>query len=176
MTDRGFTLTRTLEAPRELVFQAWTDPEHMQWYFNPAMHTDEPISVDLRVGGQWRVMMVINEKLDYFTGGVYLELVPPERIVFAWGATDGWPKVDTDRLHDGPIATITLAEAGEQTEMSFHLGFPDDWSDEQVREAVASGMRDGWGDTIDRLVAELASRSPRVAQGGTRGGRVQWLG
>ena len=50
--ERGFTLRRVLNAPRDLVFQAWTDPAHLLWFFNPSMPLpSEPIVVDLRVGG-----------------------------------------------------------------------------------------------------------------------------
>jgi uncharacterized protein YndB with AHSA1/START domain len=155
---RHFTLTRLLDAPRELVFQAWTDPEHLRWFFNDTAATPpEPIEVDLRVGGVWRLKMVINEELEYFTGGVYREIVPVEKLAFFWGASDGWPEIDLDRLEDGPVVTVTLNEVGDKTEMIFHVELPDRLSDDDVREWLATGMRDGWGMTIDRLVARFAS-------------------
>ena len=52
--------------------------------------------------------MVIDRSTVYFTGGVYREIVPDEKLVFAWGATDGWPKLDPDRLDDSPQVTVTL--------------------------------------------------------------------
>ena len=65
--ERGFTLRRILNAPRDLVFQAWTDPAHLLWFFNPSMPLpSEPIDVDLRVGGAWRVKMVVNENTPVF--------------------------------------------------------------------------------------------------------------
>jgi uncharacterized protein YndB with AHSA1/START domain len=157
--EREFTLMRTLDAPRALVFQAWTDPDHLaRWFFNdtqPIPH--EPITVDLRVGGAWRVKMVINERLQYFTGGIYREIRPVERLVFTWGAVNGWPEFDEDHPEaDAPVATVTLREAGacgEKTEMIFHLALPKHLSAERVREWFAIGIRGGWGDTIDRLVA-----------------------
>src|SRR6266496_3605551 len=88
MTDseRGFTLTRMLDAPRERVFQAWTDPWHLQWFYSDLVDPREPIEVDLRVGGVWRQKMIVDENTEYFTGGIYHEIVPPERVVFTWGA------------------------------------------------------------------------------------------
>ena len=68
----------------------------------------EPIDVDLRVGGAWRVKMVMNENLQYFTGGIYREIVPGEKLVFTWGAVDGWPEIDSDHLDDCPLVTLTL--------------------------------------------------------------------
>lgn len=155
--ERGFTLRRILNAPRDLVFQAWTDPAHLQWFFNPSMPLpSEPIDVDLRVGGAWRVKMVMNEKLQYFTGGIYREIVPGEKLVFTWGAVDGWPQVDSDHPDDCPVVTLTLNELGEKTEMIFQVALSEQMSDERVREWLATGMREGWSDTIDRLVTTFA--------------------
>jgi uncharacterized protein YndB with AHSA1/START domain len=154
--DRGFTLTRMLAAPRERVFQAWTDPDHLGWFSSGLGHAREPIEVDLRVDGVWRQKMVVDQDTEYFTGGIYREIVPPERLVFTWGAYDGWPRIDPDHVEDGPVVTVTLNDLGDKTEMIFHLGLPDHLSDDRVREWFASGMTDGWNDTIDRLVASLA--------------------
>jgi uncharacterized protein YndB with AHSA1/START domain len=70
--ERGFPLRRILDAPRDLVFQAWTDdPARLQWYCNPSMPLPSgPIEVDLRVGGAWQVKIVVSEKFQYFTGGI----------------------------------------------------------------------------------------------------------
>jgi len=156
--ERGFTLRRILNAPRDLVFQAWTDPAHLQWFFNPSMPLpSEPIDVDLRVGGAWLVKMIVNEKLQYFTGGIYREIVPGEKLVFTWGAVDGWPEVDRDHPDDCPVVTVTLNELGEKTEMIFHVALSDQMSDEHVGEWLATGMREGWSNTIDRLVTNLAA-------------------
>lgn len=155
--ERGFTLRRMLNAPRDLVFQAWTDPAHLQWFFNPSMPLPaEPIEVDLRVGGAWRVKMVMNEDLQFFTGGIYREIVPGEKLVFTWGAVDGWPAIESDHPNDGPVVTVTLNARGEKTEMIFQVALPEQMSDERVREWLATGMREGWSDTIDRLVTNFA--------------------
>jgi uncharacterized protein YndB with AHSA1/START domain len=156
-TQRGFTLTRTLDAPRHLVFQAWTDPDHLQWFFNPEMTPPgERAEVDLRVGGAWRQRMVINEHVDYVTGGIYREIVPVERLVFEWGAVGGWPEIDADRRGDELVVTVELAEVGQKTEMVLRLDFPAGLTDAEVRKLLETGMDRGWGDTIDRLVAAFA--------------------
>jgi len=119
----------------------------------------EPIEVDLRVGGAWRVKMVINENLQYFTGGVYREIVPGEKLVFTWGAVNGWPELDSDHPDDSPVITVTLnelGEKGEMTEMNFQVALSEQMSDERAREWLATGMREGWSETIDRLVTEFA--------------------
>ena len=154
--DRGFTLTRLLGAPRERVFQAWTDPNELGWFFSGLGDPREPIEVDLRVGGAWRQKMVVDQDTEYVTGGIYREIVPPERLVFVWGATDGWPRIDPEHIDDGPIVTVTLNEAGDKTEMVFELRLPDHLPEDKVREWFAMGVRNGWSDTIDRMVDRFA--------------------
>ena len=157
--ERVFTLKRVLDAPRDLVFQAWTDPERLQWFFNDTRAIpSDPIVVDLRVGGEWRQKMIINDDLEYFTGGIYREIVPVEKLVFTWGAVGGWPAIDRDYPDDDLVVTVTLndlGERGEQTEMIFQLAMPAHLSDERVREWLAMGIREGWSDPIDRLVTHF---------------------
>jgi uncharacterized protein YndB with AHSA1/START domain len=154
---RDFTLTWTLDAPRAQVFRAWTDPDHLHWYYNDQQPMpDEPIEVDLRVGGVWRQRMVIDESTDYVTGGVYREVVPDEKLVFAWGATDGWPKLDPDNLDDSPRVTVTLDQSDGRTEMTVHVELPAGLAEEEVRKLFAMGVREGWHDTVDRLAAQLS--------------------
>src|SRR3954453_9409483 len=99
-TKRDLTIVRRLDAPRELVFQVWSDPDHLQWFANPPHPPRVPITVDLRVGGAWRLQMIENEGKPYMTGGIYREIVPSEKIVFSWGAVDGWPAIDPNMLDD----------------------------------------------------------------------------
>lgn len=159
--QRGFTLTWTLDASPAEVFRAWTDPEHLDWFYNDAEpQPSDPIELDLRVGGVWRQQMVIDETTAYATGGVYREIVPDRKLVFAWGATDGWPKLDPDRLDESPQVTVTLRATDSQTEMTVLVALPAGLSDEGVEEWLSLGIRDGWRDTVDRLAAALAGSEP----------------
>jgi uncharacterized protein YndB with AHSA1/START domain len=161
-TDRSFTLTRVLDAPRERVFRAWTDPEHLQWFFSPEKPPTEAIQVDLRVGGTWRQQMLVGQDTEYFTGGIYREIVPVERLVFTWGAVGGWPAIDPERPEESPVVTVLLNETGDKTEMVFHVSLPAHLSEQDVREWLAMGIREGWGDTIDRLAAKfVGAHMPR---------------
>jgi uncharacterized protein YndB with AHSA1/START domain len=160
-TRRDFTLTWTLDAPRADVFRAWTDPDHLGWFYNPAQPIPtEPIELDLRVGGVWRQRMVISERTEYYTGGVYREIVPDERLVFAWGATDGWPELDPERLDESPLVTVALSEAGGRTQMTLCVELPAGLSPEQVEEWFSLGIRNGWRDTVERLASSLAAPVP----------------
>jgi len=160
---RGFTVTRVFNAPPQVVFQAWTDPQYLDWFFNDTMPHDKPISVDLRVGGEWRQQMVINEATEYFTGGIYREIVPNEKLVFSFGAIGGWPALDPNNLDDGPLVTLLFTPQGEQTEMVLHLQLPDHLTEEATREWLDSGMSAGWGMTVDRLVARYEPQARRAS-------------
>src|SRR5262249_54290145 len=114
--------------------------------------------VDLRVGGEWRQKMVVNDDLEYVTGGIYREIVPVEKLVFTWGAVGGWPAIDRDHPENDLVITVTLNEDGEsseKTEMIVQLAMPEHLSDERVREWLELGIRGGWSDAIDRLVARF---------------------
>ena len=156
-TRRDFTLTWTLDASPSEVFRAWTDPDHLDWFYNDNNPIpSDPIELDLRVGGSWRQHMVIDENTDYVTGGVYREIVRDEKLVFAWGATDGWPKLDPDQLDHSPLVTVTFTHIDGHTDLTLHVELPASLSQDEVQEWWAMGIRDGWRDTVDRLPAGLA--------------------
>lgn len=148
---RGFTLTRTFAAPPEMVFAAWTAPENLGWFMNPGFTSDLPITVDLRVGGAWRLEMIVNTDTRYMTGGIFREIEPAKKLVFTWGAVDGWPKIDPDNLALGPQVTILFREVAEGTQMIFRVELPDQLTEPQTAEWMSSGMLAGWTMTIDRL-------------------------
>ena len=142
-TDRGFTLTRTLNAPRATVWRAWTDPAELVWFLNPGHAPAEPI--------------IINDDPAYMTGGIYREVVPVERLVFEWGAVGGWPNLDPVNRDDAPLTTLEFTELDSgTTRMSLRVSFPDSMPDARAEEWLASGMSEGWSATIDRLVEQLA--------------------
>jgi uncharacterized protein YndB with AHSA1/START domain len=156
--ERGFTIVRELDAPRELVFRAWTEPEHLQqWFATTPGAADNPTTVDLRVGGAWRLLMVEHADKSYVTGGIYHEIVEPERLAYWWGAVDGWPSIDPDRPEDNPLFTVILNAVGRRTEMITTVGFVEGADEDRVREWLATGMRDGWTQTVDRLAPYLVT-------------------
>ena len=154
-TPRSFTLTWLLDAPPESVFGAWTDPARLGWFYNDGQPIpDEPIELDLRVGGAWRQMMVIDEDTSYVTGGVYREIVSNERLVLAWGATDGWPQLDLENLDESPQVTVSLKQAKSGTKLTVHVELPANLPDDGV-PGWWPLFRGGMQATVDRLAAEL---------------------
>lgn len=156
-TQQVFTLTRRLGAPRSAVFQAWTDPAQLDWFYNDQHEATMPTTVDLRVGGAWRQQMIIDESTSYTTGGIYLEIVTDEKIVFAWGAVDGWPLLDVDKLTEGPVVTVTFSGDGPITDLRLDVSLPAYLSEADARVWLESGMQNGWAVTVDRLVAALSA-------------------
>jgi uncharacterized protein YndB with AHSA1/START domain len=159
---QDFTLTWKLDAPPAEVFRAWTDPDRLDWFYNDQQPIPaEPIELDLRVGGVWRQKMVIDQDTAYFTGGVYREIVTDEKLVFTWGATDGWPEIDPERLDDSPLVTVTFDEADGGTRMSVRVEVPATLVDDNKPEWWAM-VRQGMQATVDRLAARLATSSASV--------------
>lgn len=154
---REFTLTYTFDSPSAELFRAWTDPDHLDWFYNDAQpRPTVPTEVDLRVGGAWRQHMVVDEETAYYTGGIYREIEPNQKLVFAWGAVDGWPAVDPDQLDQSPLVTVTLKESDGRTTMTVHVELPAAFVAQDMPPGFLDHIETGWRDTVDRLVAELA--------------------
>ena len=151
------TLTWTLDAPPAEVFRAWTDPAHLGWFFNPEQPIpDDPIEVDLRIGGVWRQRMVLDEQTAYDTGGIYREIVADEKLVFSWGAEGGWPELDPERLDDSPLVTVALAHDGPRTELTLVVELPATMSPETMPQGWFGHIQAGWRETVDRLSRSVA--------------------
>ncbi|APU16691.1 MULTISPECIES: SRPBCC family protein [Actinoalloteichus] len=142
-----FTIVRTLDAPRELVWQAWVDPAHLTHWFHPnGLHTpQESISFDAREGERYRYTMVDSDSGEAHTvGGVFLEVVPFERLVFTWAQPDDLPEAS-------PVATVTFAAQDQRTEMTFHLrGIAGHRGDGDVH--------DGWDEALTNLAEHVTAQ------------------
>lgn len=138
-------ITRYFDAPRELVFQAWTDPKHLQrWENAPIGFTTTTVKSDIRPGGEFKVCMHSPEGVDHWLQGVYTEVVPPERLAFThtWLRADGTPGVQT-------LVTLTFTDRGNRTELTLRqTGFD--------TVAARDGHDRGWNSTLDRLAGYLA--------------------
>ena len=145
-TAREITITRVFDAPRELVWQAWTDPEHLaRWWGPPGRSTPaESITVELRPGGTFRLSSIDDERGDdMVTLGTFREVVEPERLVVEEAAEDSW--------HEGAVSEITLSELDDgRTEMRFRATIHT--TDEMIGMAEA-----GITASFDRL-GELVAR------------------
>lgn len=146
--DREIVLSRVFDAPRELVFKVWTDPEHKSQWWGPRGFTTTTISCDVRPGGVWRFVMHGPDGRDYQNWITYREVVPPERLVYAHGG-------DVDKNEPVSfIATITFEDVGGKTRLTMHSLFPTaEARDRVVREY---GAIEGGKQTLERLGEQLA--------------------
>lgn len=153
--ERELIITRVFDAPRELVFKAWTEPERFKRWWGPKNFTAPVCTIDLRVGGRYLNCMRSSEGQDFWTTGVYREIVEPERIVYTdsfadekgnpvpashYGMTGEWP-LET-------LVTVTFEEHEGKTKMTLrHVGMP---SGEMSDMAGA-----GWSESFDKLAESL---------------------
>ena len=154
MTDASsipeMNITRIFDAPRELVFDAWTKPEHLKRWFHPEGFTTPEVEVDLRVGGQQRLAMRDADGNDYWSQGTYQEVVVPERLVVTDALLD-----DNDNPVFEVTHTVTFADQGDKTEVTVHARV--DKIHDPAAEGPLSGMEEGWKQTLDNLAKHLAS-------------------
>src|SRR5262249_17479359 len=105
LTERTVVITRIFDAPRELVFKAWTDPVHVARWWGPKGFTNPVCEIDLRVGGELRIVMRAPDGAEHPMKGVFQEIEPPARLVFSNIAIDAHGKT----LLEG-LTTVTFAE------------------------------------------------------------------
>lgn len=145
--DREIVITRVFDAPRALVFEAWTDPKHVPHWWGPTGFTNTVHEIDVRPGGVWRFVMHGPDGVDYDNKIVYLEVVPPERLVYLHGA---------DREDDpGDFRVIvTFDEEEGRTRLTMRTIFPSAEARDKTLKEV--GALEGARQTLDRLAAYLA--------------------
>ncbi len=137
MQATGFkvTLTRDINAPRELVFRAWTEPARLAQWFGPAEVEVRELKADVRVGGAFRCHMV-SPKGDHVALGKYTEIIPNARVRFTWQ----W---ESYAMPDS-VVTIDLEDLGRTTRLTLvHEGLPDQEDAEQHTH--------GWSSTLDKF-------------------------
>ena len=141
--DRVLLFTRVFNAPRDVVFRAWTDPEQLAQWWAPEGFSVAFLEMDIRPGGAWRKRMRSPEGTDYWRHGVYLEVVEPERLVFTYISDD--PVGDRD--HE-TIVTIIFEDQGAKTLMTFRQA-------EFESVAARDSHRGGWTSCMERFAAYL---------------------
>jgi len=139
------TIIRDFDAPRHLVFQAWTQPEHLRRWWGPHGFTVESCEMDLRVGGGWQVRMRSPQGVVDRQRGVVREIVAPERLVFSYAFEDEHGR----RGHETTV-TVSFADRGGKTRLTVHHA---------IFESVT--VRDdhvgGWGEALDHLAQYVAT-------------------
>jgi uncharacterized protein YndB with AHSA1/START domain len=141
--ERTMTLTRVFDAPRELVWRAWTDSKHLAQRFGPKQFTSSVPQLDVRIGGPLRIVMRGPDGNDYPMKGTFLEVVPSERLVFSNIAVDK----DGNHLLEGET-TVTLSEQDGETKLTLRTyakGLV------PIAPQMLAGMEAGWSQSFEKL-------------------------
>jgi uncharacterized protein YndB with AHSA1/START domain len=145
-TDEQILIKREFDAPRHLVFKAWTTPELVRRWWNAKRGEVTVADIDLRVGGKWRYAMVTDDGFEVAFHGEFREIVPNERIV-STEVYEGAPQ-SGDGPQVGTLNTATFAEANGRTTLTILVEAPS----KEIRDAIIdSGMEAGMQDALDLL-------------------------
>jgi uncharacterized protein YndB with AHSA1/START domain len=145
--DREIVATRVFDAPRELVFKMWTDPEHIVQWWGPKGFTTTTYSTDVRPGGIWRFVMHGPDGVDYQNKITFLEIVKPERLVYRHGGDKDVEPVNFE-------TTVTFDEQDGKTSLTVQMLFPSARARDYTIEKY--GAVEGLKQTLDRLTEHLA--------------------
>jgi uncharacterized protein YndB with AHSA1/START domain len=139
-SERELVVTRTINGPARIVFEAWTKPELLKQWWVPKSFGLTLLSceADVRVGGQYRLVFSHGDSKPMAFFGRYLEVIPSSRLV--WTNEEG--------EDSGPVTTLTFEEKGGQTLLVMRDLYP---SKEALDAAMASGEKSGMGETFDQL-------------------------
>ena len=144
-SELEIVVTRLVDAPRALVFDCWTKPEHVaKWMLGPEGWSMPVCEIDLRPGGAWHFVWRQADGTEMAMHGEYREISPPERLVSteSWG--DDWPET---------LNTLVLSEEDGRTTITNTILFPTKGARDA---AIETGMKQGMNLSFDRLAAYLA--------------------
>ena len=148
-SDRELVLSRLIDAPREKLYRAWTEPKLLKEWFAPLPYTTPAAELDVRRGGSSLVVMRAPDGTEMPLRGVYLDIVPNERIVFTDAYTKAWEPSDK------PFMTVilTFEDEGGKTRYTARVRH---WTiaDREAHEKM--GFHKGWGICTDQLAALAA--------------------
>ncbi len=154
--EQALVITRVFDAPRENVFRAWLEPERMMRWWGPKGFTTPVCKIDFRVGGKFLNCMHSPDGKDYWSTGVYQEIVEPERIVctdsFADAEGNVVPASHYGMVGEFPIemlVTVTFEDQEGKTKMTLrHAGMP--------AGENRDGANQGWNESFDKLAEYVA--------------------
>jgi uncharacterized protein YndB with AHSA1/START domain len=148
--QRTLTLERIIDAPRELVFKAWTDPKQVARWWGPHHFTNPVCELDARPGGAILIHMAGPDGVVYPTKGTFDEVVEPERLIMTISAIDD--EEGNFQLED--ITTVTFAEHEGKTKLTVHAVVT---KASPAAEGALAGMEQGWSESLERLADYVAS-------------------
>jgi uncharacterized protein YndB with AHSA1/START domain len=142
--------TRLIDAPREFLFRAWTEPELLKQWFTPRPWTTPVVELDVRPGGSSYILMRGPEGEEFPNRGVYLEVEPNERLVFTDAYVEAWVPSQKPFM----TAEITFEDEGGKTRYTACVRH---WTEGDREEHEKMGFYEGWGKATDQLEALAAA-------------------
>lgn len=139
MENRTLTIKRTLDAPIQLVWDAWTKAEHLVRWWGPKGMETQVITHDLRAGGAWKFIMKMSDGRDFIAEGEYQKILEPILLVTT---------ANFRPMTEGVVLEIHLKEEAGKTQFTFHVIHE---TEEYCRQQEAMGFYNGWGSTFERL-------------------------
>ena len=149
-TDRELVLTRLIDAPRETLYRCWTEPALMKQWFAPKPYETPVVEVDVRSGGANLIVMRGPDGQDMPNRGMYLEVVPNERLVFTDAFTEAWQPSAKPFM----TAILTFEPQGDKTLYTARVRH---WTVEDREAHEKMGFHQGWGICTDQLAALAAT-------------------
>ena len=144
---RTLSLKRTFNAPISLVWEAWTQPEHIANWWSPKGMPTKIIQHDFRVGGSWKYEMQMPDGKTFVSEGTYSVIDKPERI---------FTSADFKPMTEGVELQAHFKADGNQTHFTFNVVHP---TEEYCRQQEAMGFYNGWGSVFDRLGTFLQAQT-----------------
>lgn len=139
LENRTITIERTFNAPLALVWEAWTQPEHIASWWAPNGAKLDIVEHNFTVGGKWKFSMPMPNGGEFISEGVYMEIVEKEKIVFT---ADFKPMTENVEIH------VLFKADGNKTSFTFHCIHE---TEEYCRQQEKMGVYNGWGSAFDRL-------------------------
>ncbi|HVY94936.1 MAG TPA: SRPBCC domain-containing protein [Bryobacteraceae bacterium] len=147
-------IVRVFDAPRDLVYEAWTKPEHMTQWWGPGPFTSHSCKLDVRPGGEWQITMRSPAGMDFRSSGVYSEVVPSERLVFT---NDAYGQDGTLLLKG--VTSVTFADEGRKTKLTVNAKVT---GMVPYAPQMIKGMEPGWNMTLDKLAGFVTGKAATV--------------
>ena len=146
--ERSLVTTRTFDAPRELVWKAWTDPQQLARWFPPDHFTLPTCELDVRPGGRVRIAMQGPDGGRFPASGVYREVVPNERVAFTLAGDEGGPPPEV-------LMTVVFEDEGGKTKLTITQTM----ATAAVYDSMRDGMSEGLRQSLDKLAGLLGGTS-----------------
>ena len=143
--NRTLSLERTFNAPLDLVWEAWTEPEHIAQWWGPKGMKTKVLEHDFTVGGQWKYAMTMPDGSEFIADGIYVDIVPKERIVSSANFKPMTEGVEIQAIFKGD---------GDKTHFTFNCVHE---TEEYCKQQEEMGFYNGWGSVFERLAEFVTS-------------------